>query len=261
MEESLTPFLEATAMSKVLRGIVALLAASAVGGLMDWGPVGGFTSVASAKPGKGKGEKGPKKGKDNLEKAYNALTDVAAWTEGGGTRPPRDLAPLIDQAKDLYRDAAKAARDDSLWRADELAAAAHDAARGLVHALRADAPAAKGLPAPPLRDDYELADLLRRTRDRLEDFGDLTPRGPGRAFFDAARRLYDRASRAGRDDTARAMQLARAAEAWTHVGEHLDNADPRVGARREFDRRRERPRPPEERLRRPPPPPPPPRER
>lgn len=243
-------------MTRVLRGMVAALAVAAFGGLMDWAPNGGLTSVASAKPGKGKGDKGPKKGKDNLEKAYNALTDVGAWTEGRGVRPPRDLAPLIEQAKDLYRDAAKAARDDSLWRADELAAAAHDAARGLVHALRAEAPAVKGVPAPPAGDTYELDDLLRRTRDRLEDFADVAPRGPGRAFFEAARRLYDQASRAGRDD-ARAIQLARAAEAWTHVGEHLDNADQRVGSRREPERRdRERPRRLEEGPRRAPPPPP-----
>jgi hypothetical protein len=243
-------------MTRVLRGMVVALTAAAVGGLLDWGSVGGFTSVASAKPGKGKDDKGPKKGKDNLEKAYNALTDVGVWTEGRGARLPRDLAPLIEQAKDLYRDAAKAARDDSSGRADELAAAAHDAARGLVHALRAEAPVAKGLPAPPTRDNYELSDLLRRTRDRLEDFADVAPRGPGRAFFEAARRLYDQASRAGRDD-ARAIQLARAAEAWTHVGEHLDNADQRVGDRREPERReRERPRRLEDRPRRGPPPPP-----
>jgi hypothetical protein len=239
-------------MTRWMRAAVAVVAATAVGGLMDLSPIAGLTSMAWAKP--GKGEKGPKKGKDHLQKAYEALTDVTAWTEGGRARPPRDLAPLIDQAKDLYRDAVKAARDDALWRADELAAAAHDAARGLVHALRADAPAAKGVPAPPLRDDYELDDLLRRTRDRLEDFADTAPRGAGRAFFDAARRLYDQARRAGRDDSARAIQLARAAEAWTHVGEHLDRAEDRIGLRREPERRRERPLPPDER-RRPPPPP------
>ncbi len=235
-------------MKRLLRGTVVLLAASAVGGLIDWGPAAGFTSVASAKPGKGK-EKGPKKGKDHLQKTFEALTDVAA------ARPPRDLAPLVERAKDLYREALKAARGDEFRRAEELGAAAHDAARGLVHALRADASAPKGVPAPPLRDEYELEDLLSRTQDRLEDFRDVATQGAGRAFYDAARRLYDRARRAGKDDSARALQLARAAEAWTHVGEHLDNADSRVGARREPPRRREPPAPPDDRPRRPPPPP------
>jgi hypothetical protein len=244
-------------MTRLLRGTVVLLAALAAGGLIDWGPGTGFTGTAEAKPGgpKGSGDKGPKKGKDHLQKAYDALTEATAWLDAGRARPPRDLAPLIDQAKDLYRDAVRAARDDEPWRADELAAAAHDAGRGLVHALRAEAPAAKGVPAPPRRDDYELDDLLRRTRDRLEDAGEASPRGPGRAFLDAARRLYDRARRADRDDTARAIQLARAAEAWTHVGEHLTQADQRVGLRPPPDRRRERPLPPDERPRRPPPPP------
>ncbi|MGH7173885.1 MAG: hypothetical protein ACRELG_26705 [Gemmataceae bacterium] len=236
-------------MTRVMRGILVVLAAAAVGGVIDWGPVRGLTNRAEAKPRKGKGEKGPKKGKDHLSKAYEALTDVTAWTETGRARPPRDLAPLIDQAKDLYRDAVRAAGEEEPRRADELAAAAHDAARGLVHALRANAPAAKGIPVPPRRDDFELDDLLRRTDDRLQDFAEETPRGAGRAFLDAARRLYDQARRAGRDDTARALQQARAAEAWTHVGEHLSRADNRDG-------RRERPRPPRRPERDAPPPPP-----
>jgi hypothetical protein len=250
-------FVEETTMTRVMRGILVLLAVVTAGGLIDWGPARGLTSTAEAKPkGPKGGDKGPKKGKDHLQKAYDALTDVAAWTEGGRARPPRDLEPLIDQAKDLYRDAVRAAREDELERADELAAAAHDAARGLVHALRADAPVARGVPAPPRRDNYELDDLLRRTRDRLEDFADLASRGRGRAFFDAARRLYDQANRAGRDDSMRAIQLARAAEAWTHVGEHLLQAEQRVDLRRLPERRRDRPLPPDDR-RRPPPPPPP----
>jgi hypothetical protein len=240
--------LEATAMTRLLRGTVMLLAAATAGGLIDWGPVGGFTSVASAKPGKGKGEKMPKKGKDHLQKTYEALIDVA------NARPPRELAPLVEQAKELYREAVRAERSDEPRRSDELGAAAHDAARGLVHALRADAPAVKGVPLPPPRNEYELDDLLERTRDRLEDFRDLATQGAGRAFYDAARRLYDQARRAGREDSARALQLARAAEAWTHVGEHLDNVDQRVGARREPPRFRERTVPPDDRPRRPLPP-------
>lgn len=251
-------------MTRGMRTIAALLVATVAGGLILWGPEGGFISMAEAKPKKEKKDKGPGKGKNNLQKAYDALTDVAAWTEAGRARPPRDVAPLIDQAKDLYRDAVRAAREDELGRANELATAAHDAARGLVHALRADAPAARGIPAPPIRDNYELDDLLWRTRDRLEDVGALGPRGAGRSFLDAARRLYDQARQAGRDDTSRALQLARAAEAWTHVGEHLMQADSQTGFRPPPERRRDRPLPPDDRRRPPPPddrrgPPPPPR--
>jgi hypothetical protein len=250
-------------MTRGLRSIVMLLAATVVGGVVEWGPGKGFTSVAEAKPKKEKGDKGPKKAKNDLQKAYDALTDVATWTEGKKGRPPRDLAPLIDQAKDLYRDAVRAAREDEPRRADELAKAAHDAARGLVHALRADAPGVRGIPAPPRRDPYELDDLLRRTRERLEDFADTASRGPGRDFLEAARRLYDQARRAERDDTIRAVQLARAAEAWTHVGEHLMQADSPTGYRPPPDRRRpprpddrRRPPPPPDDRRGPPPPPP-----
>jgi hypothetical protein len=235
-------FLEVTTMTGLRRSVFVLLAALVAFGLIEWGPAGGFTGVAEAKP-KGKGEKGPKKGKNDLQKAYDALNDVAAWTDGGRSRPPRDLEPLIERAKDLYRDAVRANREGEGRSSDELAAAAHDAARGLVHALRAEAPAPRGLPSPPVRDNYELDDLLRRTRDRLEDADALQSRGAGRTFLDAARRLYDRASKAGREDTARAMQLARAAEAWTHVGEHLLQADSRSRLRPPPERRRDRPPP------------------
>lgn len=231
-------------MTRGVRGIVVLLAATMVGGLIEWGPAGGFVSVAQAKP-KKKGEKGPGKGKNDLQKAYDALTDVSAWTDAGRSRPPRDLARLVDQAKDIYRDAVRAAREDEPRRADELATAAHDAARGLVHALRADAPAVRGLPVPPLRDSDELDGLLRRTRDRLEDADAPESRGPGRAFLDAARRLYDQARQDDRDDLIRALQLARAAEAWTHVGEHLQRAGSDRDAPPPLERLR--PRPPDDR--------------
>jgi hypothetical protein len=233
-------------MTRGVRAIVVLLVATTVGGLIEWGPGEGFISVAEAKP-KKKGDKGPGKGKNDLQKAYDALTDVVAWTEAGRTRPPRDLVALIDQAKDIYRDAVRASREDEPRRADELATAAHDAARGLVHALRADAPSVRGIPVAPLRDPYELDDLLRRTRDRLEATDASESRGAGREFLDAARRLYDQARQASRDDTVRALSLARAAEAWTHVGEHLLQADFRRDAPPPPERRRERPLPPDDR--------------
>ncbi len=240
-------------MTRIARGIVVLLVATVIGGLIDWAPEGRFISAAEGRP-KKKAEKGPGKGKNDLQKAYDALTDLAAWTDAGRTRPPRELASLVEQARDIYRDAVRASREEEPRQADELAAAAHDAARGLVHAFRADAPSIRGIPVPPLRDPYELDDLLRRTRDRLEDTEALESRGTGRAFSDAARRLYDRARQASRDDPVRALNFARAAEAWTHVGEHLAQADFRREAPPPPERRRERPLPPDER-RDPPPPP------
>lgn len=233
-------------MTRGMRGTVALLVFTLVGGLTVWGPEGGVISVAEAKP-KKKGDKGPEKEKKNLQKAYDALTDVAAWTEGGRARPPRDLAPLIDQTKDLYRDAVRAAREDEPRRADELAIAAHDAARGLMHALRADAPVVRGIPVPPVRDSSEFDDLLEHTRDRQDDIRGLSPHGAGRTFLDAARRLYDQARQAGREDPVRAIQLVRAAEAWTHVCEHLTRADSRRDEPPAPERRRERPSPPKDR--------------
>lgn len=222
-----------------MRLLLLLLTVLAVGGMFDWGSAGGWLGSVEAKPpGKKGGPKGRGKGKDALQKAYDALTDVAARMDAGRNRPPRDLAKLADRAREMYRDAVRAARSDADWRAQELAVASHDAARGLLHALRADTPADDRLPLPPRRDEDELNDLLRRTRDRLQDFADQSQRGPGREFFDAARRLYDRARRAGRDEEQKALQWARAAEAWTHVGEHLNRADER-------DVRRRPPPPPE----------------
>jgi hypothetical protein len=241
-----------------------LLAATAVGGLLDWGPADGLVGAVVAKPPgpKGRGPRGEKKDKDHLQKSYDALADVSARMDTGRGRPSRDLTKLFDQARDLYRDAVRAARDEDGPRANELALASHDAARGLLHALRASTPAVDGLLPPPRRDEDELDDLLRRTRDRLEDAEDADARGPGRAFLDAARRLYDQARRADRDDDARALEMARAAEAWTHVSEHLNRADDRDARRPDPERRR--PRPPDDGPRRPrgpdrePPPPPPP---
>ncbi len=137
--------------------------------------------------------------------------------------------------------------------AAELGLAAHAAARGLLHALRANVPAVSGLPVPPRRDEDELDDLLQRTSNRLAD-ADAPTRGPGRAFLDAVRRLSDQARKAGRNDSTRAIQLARAAEAWTHVGEHLNRVDERDVRAPEPEGRRPRPVPPNDRLRRPRPP-------
>jgi hypothetical protein len=65
--------------------------------------------------------------------------------------------------------------------------------------------------------------LIQRTRDRLDEAGSAD--GQGRLFLDASRRVYAQARQAYQDrDYVRATELARGAEAWTHVGEHLQRA-------------------------------------
>jgi hypothetical protein len=241
-------------MSRLLRGIPALaaiLATAVLIGGADAQPRGPKGGKGGPKAGP---KEGPKKGKDDLRKAYDNLAEVSMLVGPRG-RAGRETGDLLEQARDLYRRAVKADREDEPRRADELAAAAHDAARGLKHFMLADAGAA-GLPPPPSGERDDLADLLQRVRYRLEDAEDGGP-GAGRAFLEAARRAAAAAGRAGRDEDYRAGELARAAEAWSHVGEHLRRAE-------ETGRdepppppdRRERPRPPRRPGRDEPPPPP-----
>ncbi len=78
----------------------------------------------------------------------------------------------------------------------------------------------------------------------------LIKEGPGTQFLDASRDLYQKARRAYQDkDYARAAELAKGAEAWTHVGEHLQRAGVGLGGPPE--------RLPAKPTEKPPPPPPP----
>jgi hypothetical protein len=224
---------------------------------------GVLTASLSAQPpgpGKDKGPKGPgdpaEKAGHHLHRAYDALAEVAALANAEKARPPREAARLTDLARDLYRQAHRAYRDSDYPRAEEMGAAANDAARGLTHVLRAGLPVPAGLPAPP--EDAALPpdkpkgekpgkpkgqkpedrgprgawtpalDALGRAREHIRNATDQTPaKGPGRDFLDAARDTYDRARRAyGDGDYARAAELAHGAEAWAHVGEHLNRAGP-----------------------------------
>lgn len=182
-----------------------------------------------------RGKDGPK-GTDgpphlaDLRKAYDLLTESAALTRPTGKKkdaPDGEAGRrYFEAAKRVYRDAVKANGDDSPPN-PELAAAAHDAARGLRHWLAASRPADPDLPPPPAgpRDESpaEAARAeVRRVKDRLDDLGEGN--GPaGKEFREAARRAYaDARSALDAEDYPRAVGLARAAEAWSHVGEHLN---------------------------------------
>ena len=174
---------------------------------------------------------GPKeKAARDLRHAYDTLAEV-----GAGAKLPPDDAKLYAQAKDIYR-AAHKAHPGGGRKAAELAAAANDAGRGLKHLLKAAQPPAD-LPPPPeggpgpkgpdgAGGPWAVAhDLLKKTRDRI---GDAKPDGgpQARAFLDGSRRAYGLARQAYLDgDYPKAAELARGAEAWTHVGEHLAVAD------------------------------------
>jgi hypothetical protein len=220
---------------------------------------------AFAKPA-GKADKGPKgrekkggpKGKSgDLKKTYDALAEVSALTRPAGKKGDRrgdpDTRRYLDAAKRLYRDAVRAA-DAGGPEARERAVAAHDAARGLKHWVTASLPPVPDLPRPPGgpagEERWEPARReLQRAADRLGEMADAGGMA-GREFQEAAQRAY-RAARSAYEarDFDRAAELARAAEAWAHVGEHLSRA---TG---------DGPPPPLNRAGRVPPPPPPPERR
>ena len=112
-------------------------------------------------------------------------------------------------------------------------------------------------PPPPggpdaKRDPKDVAEeMIRRVGDRLKNAPQDHARGLGRAFLDAAEKSLHEASQALQDgDAMKAVDLARAADDWSHVGEHLQHAEhpdrdrPRTPA--PDDRRQPPPRPPEE---------------
>ncbi len=133
---------------------------------------------------------------------------------------------------DYYRDGLRALRDDNPQLAHEYAAIAHDLARAIEHARNAalyDRPD-EGLPPPPdigrQGRSGEARKDLTKAYERLREGDDGSDAGPrARPYRDAASELYRAARRdfeAGR--TERTAELARAAEAMSHVAEHLGHA-------------------------------------
>jgi hypothetical protein len=179
-------------------------------------------------PPKAKGKNGAHG--DELRKTYDLLRRVRSGVGNGRTEDR--INDWIERATNLYRRAVRASEQGERWRARELGAAAHDLARAVDHAqsaARLDRPD-PDLPPPP--DGFGPEDVDERTRrdlswayERIRWSGSIEADADARFYLDAARDLYYAARRdveAGRAE--RGGELARAAEAMTHVPEHLSNA-------------------------------------
>jgi hypothetical protein len=193
-------------------------------------------------PPKAKGKKGAPG--DELHKTYDLLRRVRS--DAGAGRTEERINDWIDRATSLYRRAIRTREQGDLRSARELGTAAHDLARAIDHARNAarfDRPD-PGVPPPP--DGTGPEDIEERTRrdlyrayERIRSAGEYGAEVDARFYLDAARDLYNAARRdveAGREE--RAGELARAAEAMTHVPKHLSNAAERPegpGARRVFE--------------------------
>ncbi len=134
---------------------------------------------------------------------------------------------------EYYRDGLRALRDDNPQLAHEYGAIAHDLARAIEHARNAVAlrsarrrPAAAARISAAKGEGGEARKDLTKAYERLREGDDGSDAGPTAKYYrDAAGDLYRAAHRdfeAGR--TERAAELARAAEAMSHVAEHLGHA-------------------------------------
>ena len=183
---------------------------------------------------------------DELTKAYQLLRRVRTDGRAAG-RPEERLKDWTDRATKLYREAIDAARQGEERKAREYGIAAHDLARAVDHARNASNPEADDeLPKPPAaaaEDDRARRDL-KHAHDRIVDL--RAAAAPDSDFyFQAARDLYNAARRdaeAGRIE--RSGELARAAEALTHVPEHLARADREAPEPDEKPARKAHPEPP-----------------
>jgi hypothetical protein len=181
---------------------------------------------------KGKGEPKKKGGPlDDLRKAYDLLTRLRAADSSAG-RPEERIRDWTERATSYYRDGVKSYSAGDEFLAHEYGAIAHDLARAVDHARNAAlfdhrdsdlAPPPDGFGA---NDSGELGRRdLSRAYDRISELGDRDPAPAAGFYLKAARDLYRAARRdleAGREE--RGGELARAAEAMTHVAEHLGHA-------------------------------------
>lgn len=113
------------------------------------------------------------------------------------------------------------------------------------------------------RGGARVRDAIREVREELQEVAQGSPPAAARPFVDAARRALDEAQKAAGDGHhRRAIHFVMAAEAWSHVPEHLRRAEggtrgvaPRTPGLREPapDVRRDSTRPPERRPATPPP--------
>jgi hypothetical protein len=180
-----------------------------------------------------------------LTKAYTLLRRVRADGRTGG-RPEERLKDWTDRASKLYRKAVEAASHGEDRKAREYGTAAHDIARAIEHTRNASTtePDDELPPPPEVRDDDERNRRdLTHAHDRIIDLRDDD--APDSAFYlKAAKDLYNAARRdaeGGRME--RAGELARAAEALTHVPEHLERATSDRPEPREKKEKKDRPEP------------------
>jgi hypothetical protein len=144
-------------------------------------------------------------------------------------RPEERLSDWINRAVKYYREGLKAYDERDEFLAHEYGAIAHDLARAADHAHKAALRDHRdpGLPPPP--GDFGPEDAservlrdLNRAYDRIRESGEAQIAASARFYLQASRDLYSAArqdAEAGRME--RAGELARAAEAMTHVVEHL----------------------------------------
>lgn len=166
----------------------------------------------------------------DLRRAYDALQRLrlGAGREGRAEERLRDWSR---RAGDLYRKGVQAFNDGDERLAHEYGASAHDLARAADHAGNAARLDRRDddLPPPPGGSPGEgrarVVRDLRRAYDRIRAVEDQDPPAEAGFYLDAARDLYSAARRDVEGDRIdRAGELARAAEAMTHVPEHLAHA-------------------------------------
>lgn len=167
----------------------------------------------------------------DLHHAYHLLRRLRSDGQAAD-RPDARLREWTDRAAKFYRAGVQAFKDENPELAHEYGAIAHDLARAIEHAQGAalsDRPDDE-LPPPPRKDGAgrgrEVRDELTKAYERLREGDDGSDAGPEAKYFrDAASDLYREARR---DFEARRIEraghLARAAEAMSHVAEHLGHA-------------------------------------
>jgi hypothetical protein len=211
-------------MKLIAMGLTSVLGLGLTGLFQDPPPPPG----AGPPPPQAKGKKGAPG--DELRKTYDLLRRVRS--DAGTGRTEDRINDWTDRATSLYRRAIRTRAQGDLRRAREFGTAAHDLARAIDHALNAARSDRSDPDLPPPPDGFGPEDIGERTRrdlyrayERIRSAGAYGSGTDARFYLDAARDLYNAARRdveADRDE--RAGELARAAEAMTHVPEHLSNA-------------------------------------
>lgn len=195
----------------------------------------------------------------DLRKSYDLLRRLRAEKSDSG-RSSEQSRDWTERAVGFYRKAVRAFEGGDHRRAHEYGAAAHDLARAVEHSRNAASIEKRGsadsdLPPPPSEDGAEdesrhvRHDLWRAHERLVETEEDVKEAPEGRFYFDAARDLYNQARKEAEESRwDRAGELARAAEAMTHVPEHLahlaDDGRPDDGPPPRKEARRGRPGPP-----------------